>query len=76
MTVTKIQSIPKITITKVRIHTKNFFFWPHDSMWDLSSPVLAPCSGSTESKTLDHQGSPPTYFSVNLKLLKKIKPIC
>ena len=36
------------------------------SMWDFSSPrrdqTCAPCIGSTESKPLDHQGSPWFYF--------------
>ena len=43
-----------------------FLFFGH--MWDLSSltrdQTHAPCSGSTESKQLDHQGSPTSILSL------------
>ena len=42
---------------------------------DLNSPTRnctrAPCSGSAESKPLDHQGIPPKYF-LSLQLLNCI----
>ena len=62
MTVTKIQSIPKITINKVRRHTKNFFFGHMTACGILVPPLqielMLPCSRSTESSALDYQGSP------------------
>ena len=39
------------------------FAMPH-GMWDLSSrdQTHAPCTGSVESKPLDHQGVPAVFF--------------
>ena len=42
-----------------------FCFFPC-GLWDPSSPtrdqIQAPCSGSTESQPLDHQGIPEEFF--------------
>ena len=63
----------------------SFFFFLPLGLWDLSSltrgQALAPCNRSTESKPLDHQGSPSKgdveYIEgySNLKLCRNIKPI-
>ena len=71
-----------LILSFIYIHT--FFFLPL-GLWDLSSltrnQTLAPCNRNTESKPLNHQGSPSKgdveYAEgySDLKLCRNIKPV-